>query len=197
ETSPEVAREAFNIGAAAYVHKLQTYNELLPAIERVRRRKQAVAQHPLCRHEMIIYSDDEGLLESFSEFVVSAMKSGRPALVIGTPSLLDGILHTLATEGLDVAAALDAKTLVAVDVHELLSSIMVNGCLDPIRAQNGSVARLDELARVANGGRVAVCGIVAALLWGQGQKDEALFFESILRSLLYTSQHHPPFPLSP
>src|SRR5215468_11027856 len=36
ETSPEVAREAFNIGAAAYVHKLQTYNELLPAIERVR-----------------------------------------------------------------------------------------------------------------------------------------------------------------
>src|SRR5215831_16945614 len=106
ETSPEVAREAFNIGAVAYIHKLQTYNELLPAIERVRRRNQAVAQHPLCRHEMILYSDNEGLLESFSEFVVSAMKSGRPALVIGTTSLLDGILHTLTTEGLDVAAAL-------------------------------------------------------------------------------------------
>ena len=184
ETSPEVASEAFNVGAAGYVHKLQTYNELVPAIERVRRRKQAVAQHPLCRHEMIIYSDDDGLLESFSEFVVNAMKSGRPALVIGTPSLLDGILQTLTAEGLDVAGALGAKTLIAVDVDDLLSSMMVNGSLDPIRAQNGSAARLDELARVANGGRIAACGIVAPILWEQGKRDEAILLEALWDELL-------------
>jgi hypothetical protein len=133
---------------------------------------------------MIIYSDDDGLLESFSEFVVNAMKSGRPALVIGTPSLLDGILQTLTAEGLDVAAALGAKTLIAVDVYDLLSSIMVNGYLDPIRAQNGSAAPLDELARVANGARIAACGIVAPTLWEQGKRDEAVLLEALWDELL-------------
>jgi CheY-like chemotaxis protein len=184
ETSLEVAREAFNIGAAGYIHKLQTYNELIPAIERVLRRKQAVAQHPLSRHEMILYSDDHGLLESLSEFVRDAMKSGRPALVIATPSLLDGILQTLTTEGFDVTAALGAKTLIAVNVHEVLSSIIVDGSLDPILAQKGAAARLDELATVANGKRIAACGIVAPTLWAQGKKDEAVLLEALWDELL-------------
>src|SRR5689334_8315918 len=148
ETSFEVAKEAFKIGAAGYIHKLQTYHELIPAIERVLRRKQAVAQHLLSRHEMILYSDDHGLLEILSEFVVAAMKSGRPALVIATPSLLDGVLQTLTTEGLDVVAALDAKTLIAVNVFEVLSAIIVDGSLDPTLAQKGEASRLDELAAV-------------------------------------------------
>jgi DNA-binding NarL/FixJ family response regulator len=184
ETSPEVASEAFNLGAAAYIHKLQTYNELLPAIERVLRRKQAVAQHPSCRHEMILYSDHDGLLKSFSDFVVNAMKSSRPALVIATPTLLDGILQTLTTEGFDVAGALSAKTLVAVDVYEVLSSIMVDGSIDPIRARNGSAVRLEEMARVANGARIAACGIVAPTLWEQGKKHEAALLEELWDELL-------------
>jgi len=133
---------------------------------------------------MILYSDDHGLLERLSVFVVDAMKSGRPALVIATPSLLDGILQTLTTEGLDVAAALDAKTLIAVNVYEVLSSIIVDGSLDPILAQKGAADRLDELAAVANGTRIAACGIVGPTLWAQGKKDEAVLLEALWDELL-------------
>jgi DNA-binding NarL/FixJ family response regulator len=184
ETSLEVTREAFNIGAVGYIPKLQTYHELIPAIERVLRRKEAVAQHSSSRHEMILSSDDHGLLESLSQFVLDAMKSGRPALVIATPSLLDGILLTLSTEGLDVAAALGAKTLIAANVHEVLSSIIVDGSLDPVLAQKGAAAHLDELASVANGKRIAACGIVAPTLWAEGRKDEAVLLEALWDELL-------------
>src|SRR5215469_91454 len=74
ESSPEIVREALNLGALGYVHKLRVQTDLWPAIE-------AALESRRFRHEILFCSDTAALLSAFADFVGNALKSGNPVLV--------------------------------------------------------------------------------------------------------------------
>jgi DNA-binding NarL/FixJ family response regulator len=202
ESSLDVVREALNLGAAGYVRKLNAYSELLPAVETVLRGEQFVgsspeggsesttAQAPPHCHEMLIYSDDSILLQSFTRFVEAALKARNPAIVIATKSHLDSLVQRLSEKGLDVAATTQNKMFFALDVTEVLSRFMVNDLPDPIQFVNVATDLIDAAAEGAKGvhARTAACGVCAPILWSQGKTDAAVLLEQLWDDLAKTHE---------
>ena len=198
ESSSDVVREALNVGAAGYVYKLHVASELLPAIETVLRGKQFVSSDleaefsestAAHNHEMLIYSDDAVLLESFTRFVAAALRAGNPAIVIATKSHLDGLFQSLNTEGLDVPAGTEKGTFIPLDVTEVLSTFMVNDLPDPVRFMDAATD-LIQSAKAAKGAhaRIAACGVCAPRLWAEGKTDAAVWVERMWDDLAKAHQ---------
>lgn len=194
DSSPEVVREAFNAGGAAYIYKLNIGSELIPAIETVLRgspfvgsglepefRDPAPTQAPAHRHEMFIYSDDAVLLQGFTTFTATALRGGDPAIVVASKPQLDSVLQSLSAEGLDVAAAVQSGTLIASEVTETLAGFMFNDLPDPARFANAAAALIQSVRKAAAGPhrRIAACGICAPSLWAQGKRDAAVWLERL------------------
>jgi DNA-binding NarL/FixJ family response regulator len=194
ESSSDVVRQALNSGGVGYVHKLRAQSELLPAIAAVLGGKQFVssniegweytestaAQALPHHHEMLIYSDDAILLESFTLFIATALRADNPAIVIATKSHLDSLFQSLKAEGLDVAAATERGAFVPLDVTETLSTFMVNDLPDPVRFMDAATD-LIQAAKVAKGvhARIAACGACAPRLWAEGKTDAAVWVERL------------------
>src|SRR4029077_12629929 len=113
----DVVRAALGT-AQGYVYKTDFRRDFLPAIEAVLRGQQFVSssfrvseftesagEKATHRHEVQFYSDDTVLLDSFTRFIASALKSGRTAIAIITESHRSGLVSRLKAQGLDVDAA--------------------------------------------------------------------------------------------
>jgi len=198
EASSNVVREALHVGAAGYVYKLHVASELLPAIETVLRGKQFVSSDlegdfskstAAHNHEMLIYSDDAVLLESFTRFVAAALRAGSPAIVIATKSHLDSLFQSLNAEGLDVPPGTEKGTFIPLDVTEVLSTFMVNDLPDPVRFMHAA-ADLIRAAKVAKRvhTRIAACGVCAPRLWAEGKTDAAVWVERLWDDLAKAHQ---------
>jgi DNA-binding NarL/FixJ family response regulator len=183
ESCPEVIAEAFKLGASGYVHKLQSYAELLLAIEKALRRDWPGAVTAERRHEIVVCSDESVLIQSFSQFVANALEAGSPAIVVATKPQLVSISHHLTSCGLDAAAAEQSQNLFLLDVGEALSRFSSHDSLDAIRVRDQAGDMLDAAARVAHGARLAACGVCAPMLWARGKKDEAVLLESVWEDL--------------
>jgi DNA-binding NarL/FixJ family response regulator len=187
ESSPEIVREALDLGALGYVHKQRAGTDLLPAIEAALEGKRFVStslqiggdisQTPP-RHE-ILFCSDSGLLSALADFVASALKSGNAALVRATKSHEDSLRAELRAHGVDVHAAIHRGTYAFVDVDQPP---------DPARVVD-VIRRLGEAA--SNGGkqrpRVAYWGELAGRMWSEGRTDEAIRLEQLANEL---AKHH-------
>ena len=197
ESSSDVVREALNLGAAGYVHKLKTQSELLPAIETVLRGKQfvgsgveddlsesAATHSPSGHHEMLIYSDDAVFLETFTRFIAVALRAATPVIAASTKPHLDSLLQSLKAEGVDVTAAIEKGTFVPLDAVEKLSRFMVNDLPDQLRCMN-AMSALVEAIRSAKGEdtRIALCGECTPLLLAQGNAEAAICLEQLSNDL--------------
>lgn len=202
ESSPDVVREALNLGAAGYVHKLNAQGELLAAIELVLRGKQFVgggledefgesraAPTPPHHHEMLIYSDDAALLKGLTRFIADAFRADNPVIVAPTKSHLDSLLENLDAEGVDIAAAIEKGTFVPLDAIEKLSRFMVNDLPDQFRCMN-AMSALVEAIRSAKGehSRIAFCGECTPLLLAQGNAQAAIRLEQLSNDLAKTHE---------
>jgi DNA-binding NarL/FixJ family response regulator len=181
ESSPDVIREGFDLGALGYVHKPHANGSLLPAIEAVLQGKRFVSDElafsesgdaPIpYRHEMFFWSDEASLLERFTGFIADALNDGNAAIVWATESQRDGLLRRLNFEGVDTSAAIQRGTYLPLDADE-----------PPDAARMLEVIK-SLIRAAAKGGkgrpRVAVCGIRAGWLWAQGKTDEAVRLEKL------------------
>lgn len=198
ESASEVVREAFKLGAVGYVNKLNAQSELLPAIETVLQGKQfvgsdvegefgesAAAQASPHNHEMLIYSDDAVLLESFTRFIAVALRADKPIITASTQSHLDGLLRCLNAEGLDVEAAIEQGSFIPLNASAKLSSFMVNDLPDRLRCMS-AMRVLVETARSAKGthSRIALCGECTPLLLAQGNAEAAIRLEQLCNALV-------------
>ena len=128
------------------------------------------------RHEAVFYSDDRQLLDQLARFVGAALNAGNGAVVIATGAHREGLLRSLQASGLDIAAALEQGSYIAVDADELLSACMVDGMLDPTAFLQGIGQLILKALSVVKTEhpRVAVFGEAPDILWKQGNTAAAI-----------------------
>jgi DNA-binding NarL/FixJ family response regulator len=191
-SSPDLVQAALSTGALGYVHKADAQSELLPAVDAVLRGKQFVSSSLKSdgftdtsvegvphRHEVLFYSDDAVLLDSFTRFLAAALNAGNAAIVLVTKSHQDSLLLRLKAKGLDTDYALQQGTYVPLDVADALSKVMVDGLPDPVRYFEGIGGLIEAAAKAAisEQPRVVVCGEGVALLHAEGKADAAIRIE--------------------
>lgn len=83
--------------------------------------------------------------------------------------------------GLNMDAAIKQGVYIPLDVHEILSKIMVNGCPDPRRFWKAAGTLVEAATKAARGEHpsVAACGECAPLLWLEGKADAAVRLEAL------------------
>ena len=199
ESSPDVVREALNLGALGYVHKVRAGSDLLPAVEAALEGRrfvssglqigQSVDAQAQPRHEILFCSDGAILLDVLAAFVADALKSGNAALVRATKPREASLRAELQTRGLDVDAAIQCGTYEFLDVE---------GPPDPARVSD-AIRSLSEAACKAGKKRpyVAFWGELAGRMWAEGNTDEAIRLEQLANEL---AQHYDidflcPYPL--
>jgi len=194
ESSSDIVREALQLGAMAYVHKVRIHSELPIALEAVLAGKQFVssnsdglestestaAQGPH-QHELLVYSDEVVLVESFARFVAAALRAGNSAILNATKSHLDYVFQALKAEGLDVDRAIQEGSYVPMDVANMPSTILEDGW--PELAHHLEAAF--KAAKSAHP-RVALCGEGTARLWAEGQENSAIRIEHLCNDLTKT-----------
>ena len=139
-------------------------------------------------HEVQFYSDDSLFLDGFTRFLGAALKTGSPAVFIGTASHRNMLLERLHAESPDIRTAIRQGGYVALDAVEFLSNFMVSDMPDP----GWFLKVVDDLIAAARKGangehlRVAACGECAHLLWAQGKADAAIRLEELWNEIART-----------
>jgi DNA-binding NarL/FixJ family response regulator len=214
ESSADVVREAFRCGAIGYVVKTYAGSELLLAVETILQGTQFVssgvsgdgfsnrADRPLPdrparaprpaestrNHKVQFFSDEVSFLTGFARFIESGLQAGNAVILIATESHRAGLFQELQSQGLDIDAAIQQGTYVALDVADTLASFMVNDLPDPVRFHKITSDLLAAATRAAKGPhpRVSACGECAPFLWAQGNSAAALRLERLCDQLART-----------
>jgi DNA-binding NarL/FixJ family response regulator len=199
--SLDVVQAALSTGAEGYVYKADAQNELQPAVEAVLRGERFVSsgvkgfkfadtpgEKAPRRHEVLFYSDDTALLDSFTCFIATSLKAANAAIVVATKSHRDSLLQRLKAECVDTDGAIEKGAYISLDAIDALSTIMVNGSPDPERLIAGIGGLIEAAAKAATGKQrqVAMCGEAGALLQAEGQADAAIQLEQLCDELTKT-----------
>lgn len=214
ESSVEVAQEAFNLGASAYIVKAYARSELSAAVEAVcqgrrfvskgllsHNRPDATDTHPpghffaredfpllrtgtqkvTHRHGVNFYSDDAAFLVGLASFVEATLNEGHPVIVVATESHRKGLFQTLLARGIDGAVAMQQGLYTSLDVHEVLSTFMVNDLPDSAQFLKVFEDLLSSTLKAAKAPypRVAACGEFAPTLLAQGKVTAAIEVEHL------------------
>jgi DNA-binding response OmpR family regulator len=133
------------------------------------------------RHEAHFYSNDDFLLDGFTQCIVTALNSGSAIIVFASESHRNSLISRLQAHGIDMTAAIDQRRLVPLDPVDILSKFMVDDLPDPIRLFK---VLNDLIATVSNGTggtptRVVACGGLAPVLLSQGKPESAIRLEQL------------------
>ena len=103
-----------------------------------------------CRHELGLYSNDDAFLDASTDFTMAALKVGKVVILIATDSHQRSLLQRLQARGMDVAALVDQKRYISLDVADSLPAFMVGNSPDPARLAKAIRDHLVEAAKAAN-----------------------------------------------
>jgi CheY-like chemotaxis protein len=101
------------------------------------------------RHELGFYSNDEAFLDGFTDFIVAALKVGKAVILIATDLHQSGLLQRLQASGMDVAALVEQKRYIPLDVADSLPTFIVDGSPDPVRLAKEDRHLMAEAAKAA------------------------------------------------
>lgn len=101
------------------------------------------------RHELGLYSNDEAFLDGSTDFIMSALKVGKAVILIATDLHQRGLLQRLQARGIDVAALVDQKRYISLDVADSLPTFMVDDSPDPVRLAKAVRDPIVEAAKAA------------------------------------------------
>ena len=139
-------------------------------------------------HEVQFYPDDSLFLDGFTRFLSAALKTGSPAVFIGTASHRSMLLERLHAQSPDIRTAIRQGRYVPLDAVEFLSNFMVNDMPDPgwfLKVVDDSIV---AARKGANGEhlRIAACGECPSILWAQGKADAAIRLEELWNQIART-----------
>jgi DNA-binding NarL/FixJ family response regulator len=206
ESSPEFVERALELGAA-YIYKLATAADLVPAIDTVSKGAQFVSeavkpssdfpvshserafpqeqspsrQQASASHEVFFYANDTSLEAGFARFIEATIYRGNVVLVIATEPHRNKIFEMLTASGLDIAQAIREGICMPLDSMDTLSLFMVDGWPDPQRFSTviGDLMQATVNLAKQRQRRVAVCGELAPILWAQGNRNAAIEIERL------------------
>ena len=133
------------------------------------------------RHVVQFYGRDDELADRVTDYLLGALDGGGVAVVIATPEHRREFETRLGQAGVDLAAARDDGSYLALDAGQTLRRLMAAERLDPAAFDRviGDVIR-----RAGAGGRpVRTFGEMVALLWDDGLVNEALQLETLWEEL--------------
>jgi len=85
------------------------------------------------KHEVQFYSDESAFLVGFTCFIGAALKAQNAVIVVASEPHGATLLQRLRAGGGEVAAAVEQKHYIHLNVADMLSTFMVNGLIDPVR----------------------------------------------------------------
>jgi DNA-binding NarL/FixJ family response regulator len=137
--------------------------------------------HSARGHVVQFYDDDASFIIGFTCFLEAALEAGNAVIVIATESHRQAFLQRLQAHGVDVAAAIEQRRYIPLDVAETLSTFMVNDVPDPVRFRQIVGDLFAVAAKGAKGEhrRVSACGEGAPILWAEGKGDAAIQIEHL------------------
>jgi hypothetical protein len=128
------------------------------------------------RHVVQFYGRDDELADRVTDYLLGALDGGGVAIVIATPEHRREFETRLGQAGVDLAAARDDGSYLALDAGQTLRRLMAAERLD--RAVFDRVVG-DVIRRAGAGGRpVRTFGEMVALLWDDGLVNEAVQLEA-------------------
>jgi DNA-binding NarL/FixJ family response regulator len=166
ESSADIVREAFRLGAHGYVHKHRAARDLLPAIDA------AVGGH---RHEIVFCSDDAAIVDGLTRFVATAVNAADAALVLVTESHRQGLLQRLRAQGVDIDLAIQRGTYLSLDAEQAPEPAQFLEAINGLREAAVKAGKVHP--------RIAFCGERAGRLWAQGRTAEAVQLEQFCDEL--------------
>jgi DNA-binding NarL/FixJ family response regulator len=220
ESSADIVHQALSLGALGYVVKTHAASELLPAVEMVLAGGQFISrgvsglsltgvptspssteahlqlapkkQETTWNHRVEFYSDDSAFVVGFSCFIESVLERGNAVIVVSTQSNREKMLQKLLENGVDIVAAIERGSYLALDVADTVSSFMEmkSDLPDPVqfsRVVDGLIARASR-AISGEPSQVAICGECASILWAQGKADAAIQLEQLCNQLAKRNQ---------
>jgi hypothetical protein len=142
------------------------------------------------RHELLMSSDDTVLLDSFTRFIVGALKADNAAIALVTKSHQKSLRQRLQAEGVDTDGAIQHGTFILLDVADTLATLLVDGSPDPVRFLEDFSSLIKEAAKAARAvhPRVAFCGECLGRLWAEGKTDVAIRLEQKCDELVKTHE---------
>jgi len=197
ESSADVVREAFSLGALGYVVKVHAGSDLLPAVKAVLQGKQFVSasltghdsnapkdDHAAAIrhcHEVAFHADDDSVVDGYARFIESALKSGNAVIVVVTEAHRASLLSRLEADGVDVAAAIKQGSYVPLDAGDALVRLTVNDMPDPVRCRKVIGDLVTGAAKSVKGehGQIVVCGEIAPTLLCKGNAEGAIQLEHL------------------
>ena len=102
------------------------------------------------RHEVTFYSDDQRFLDDLTLFIGTTLKDGNAAIVVATESHRASLLQRLQAGGVDVAAAMERKRYISLDVPGTISQVQFAKVVGDFVVESAKTAGGEHL-RVAAG----------------------------------------------
>jgi hypothetical protein len=133
------------------------------------------------RHVVQFYGRDEELAERVTGYLLGALDSGGVAIVIATPEHRGEFETRLGRAGVDLAAARDGGSYLALDAGQTLAELMTADTLNPA-AFDRVIGTLIRRAGAA-GRPVRAFGEMVALLWDDGLVNAAVQLEAMWEEL--------------
>lgn len=139
-------------------------------------------------HEAGFYSDDQSLLHALTQFTGAALRNGDGVIVIATESHRQSLLSRLQAQGLDIDAATEQGSYIALDAAEAIKAVTINGLPDPVRFSQLVGDLIVKAAKSATGekARVAIYGECGQLMLAEGNAEAAIQLEKLGNRLATT-----------
>ena len=185
ESSPDIVREALNLGAHGYIHKASAATDLLPAIQAVLAGQRFVSRSVAFteptdalaprRHEILFCSDDAAIIDGFTRYIAAALNAADAAIVLVTESHRTDLLQELRTLGVDIDGAIERGTCRSFDADVAPDHVRFLEAINGVRAAASKAGKAHP--------RVALCGERAGRLWAAGRTAEAVQLEQLCGEL--------------
>src|SRR5688572_1288411 len=193
ESSPDIVRQAFGVGAVGYVNKLHLQNDLRTALQAAVSGRQFASNdakvNPVIapsQHDAQFYFDEPGLVQSVTRFVAAALNSANPAVLIATEPHREAIYQQLKNAAFDVDGAVQRGTYVSMDADNALSQVMAGDLPDRNRFLAGLTDLVNSVSRASRfpNPKVSIFGECAGMLSLRGNIEAALQLEETGNELI-------------
>jgi len=131
-------------------------------------------------HSVRFYEDRQALARIVAGYITEAWLADDPVILLVTAEHRQSIFH-LTNE---IGRLIGRGELIAIDAHEALEMVMVDGMPSAKRFYETILPVIDKAAEAHNDGVVRIYGDTAGVLWSRGQEAAAIALEEIANRLM-------------
>ncbi len=155
---------------------------MLPTFGPSRSPQFALFGHP--EHSVHFYSEDHSLVDGIETLLCGAVENGHAAICVATKKHLAALAVRPMMRSPAMSAATEQGRYLALDVADVMSTVMSEGKLDEAGTSEFFGRMLANVtAAIGEKARVAVFGETVASLWARGEVEAVMALEQLWNNL--------------